>query len=69
MGRQPAAQFLVVEVGVQVGQDRPPGLEPLDPGQRLVDAEMARMRRVAQRVDDPDIEARQRRARSRPAGR
>ena len=32
------------------------GLDALDPGERVGDAEMARVRRVAQRIDDPQIE-------------
>ena len=61
MRRQLRAQRLVVEIGMQVGQDRALGLDALDPGERLGQAEMARMRRVAQRVDDPDVEPGQRR--------
>ena len=45
------------------------GFDALDPGERLGDAEVARMRPVAQRVDDPDVEAGELRQRSRPAGR
>ena len=60
-GGRLAAQRLVIEVGMQVGQDRALRLDPGDPGQRLVEIEMARMRRLAQRVDDPDVEAGQRR--------
>ena len=33
--RQFPPQRLVVEIGMQVGQDRPLRLQPLDPGQRL----------------------------------
>ena len=56
-----ARSVVVVEVGVQVGQDRAPRLEPLDPAQRLGQAEMAGVRPVAQRIDHPDIEAVERR--------
>ncbi len=44
-----------------------PRLQPVDPVERLRQREMARMRRVAQRIHDPDIEARQRRRRCHPA--
>src|SRR6266851_10347277 len=59
--RKLAAQGLVVEVGMQVGQDGALGPDALDPGQRIVDGEMARMRRIAQRVEDPDFEVAQHR--------
>ncbi len=36
MRRQVAAQRLVVEIRVQVRQDRPPGADPLDQGQSLI---------------------------------
>jgi len=65
MGRQLAAQNVVVEVEVHVGEDRPPGRKPLDPLERFGDREMARVRPVPQRVDDPDIEAFKRRNRFR----
>src|SRR6266545_3040903 len=32
-------------------------LHPRDPGQRFLDGEVARMRRIAQCIDDPDVEA------------
>ena len=41
----------------RLSPDRPGGLDPLDPGQRLIQAEMGRMRLVTQGVDDPDIDA------------
>jgi hypothetical protein len=41
---------------MHVGDDGPARLEAVDPGQRVVDAEMAGMRRIAQAVDDPEIE-------------
>ena len=56
-----AAQHLVIEIGVQIGQDGAARLEPLDPGERVVEREMARVRPVAQRIDDPDVEAGERR--------
>src|SRR5579862_8013272 len=61
MGRQSGAKLFVIEVGVQIGEDRAPWRDPLDPCQRLADREMSRMRRVAQRIDDPQIEPRERR--------
>ena len=56
MRRQLAAQYLVIEIGVHVGQDGAARLDALDPCQRVVEREMAWMRPVAQRVDDPEIE-------------
>src|SRR5262249_39206878 len=61
MRRQPPAQLVIVEVRMQIGQDRPPRLERLDQLERLVDAEVRRMRLVAERVDDPDIKVGERR--------
>src|SRR5579871_1035210 len=61
MGRQLAAQNVVVEVEVHVGEDRPPGRKPLDPLERFGDREMARVRLVAQSIDDPQINASERR--------
>ena len=57
MRRQARFQRLEVEVAVQIGEDRALRLQPFDPGQRLADAEMAGMRTIAQRIDDPQIEA------------
>ncbi len=42
---------------MQVRQDRAFRFDPADPLQRLIEMEMARMRRSAQRVDDPDVQA------------
>src|SRR5262245_45649053 len=61
MWRQPTAQLVIVEVRMQIGQDRPPRLECLDKLERLVDAEVRRMWLVAERVNDPDIEVGERR--------
>ena len=36
--------------------DRPARLHQVDPRQGLIDIGVGRMRRVAQRVDDPEIE-------------
>src|SRR5262245_48860054 len=55
MGRQLAAQFLVVEIGMKIGEDRAPRFDPRDPAERVLDTEMARMRLVTQRVHDPDL--------------
>src|ERR1700760_2290036 len=53
---QALPDHLVVEIGMHVGDDRAPRLEALDPGQRVAQAEMARMGRVTQAIDDPQIE-------------
>src|SRR5262245_9305054 len=45
---------------MEIGQDRAPGIDAPDPGQRIIDAEMARMRAVAQRIHDPDFGPRER---------
>src|SRR5215469_4745265 len=58
--RQRAAQDLVVEVEMQVRQDGAFGRNTLDPSKRFVDGEMARVALVAQCIDDPEIEARER---------
>ena len=41
---------------MHVGDDGAARLEALDPGQRVVDAEMAGMAGIAQPVDDPELE-------------
>src|SRR4051812_37044641 len=51
----------VVEVDMHVGQDGALRFQPLDPGERFGQAEMARMRYRAQGIDDPQIEIAQRR--------
>src|SRR5262245_58956124 len=56
MRRQPPAQLVVVEIRMQIGQDRPPRLQRRDQLERLVDRQMGRMRPVAQRIDNPDVE-------------
>ena len=61
MGRQLAAQLVVVEIGVEVGEDRAAGLDPRDPHERILDTEMAGMGPVAQRVHDPNRGTRERR--------
>src|SRR5580700_828453 len=61
IGRQLRIELLVIEIGVQIGQDGAPRLEAADPLQCIVEREMARVRPIAQRVDDPDVEAGQRR--------
>ena len=50
---------LVIEVDVKVGQNRPLGLYFRDHGKGFVDGKMAGMGCIAQRIDDPDIEARE----------
>src|SRR5579871_5005324 len=42
---------------MHVGDDRALWLEALDPRQSVTDAEMARMGRITQAVDDPQIKA------------
>src|SRR4051794_16931083 len=51
---------LVVDIGRHVGDDGALRPEAFDPGQRVVDAEMAGMASVAQAIDDPEIEILQR---------
>ena len=46
---------------MHVGDDGAAGLEAVDPGQRVVDAEVAGMRRKAKPVNDPEIELFQKR--------
>src|SRR5262245_28364875 len=58
--RELRPQLVVVEIGMEIGQDRAPGLDPFDPAQRIVDTEMAGMRAVAQRIHDPDFGPRER---------
>src|SRR5262245_13896647 len=59
--RQLRAQGRIVHVGMKIGQNCTPGLDPRDPFQCLVEIEMARVWALAQRVDDPDLESRKRR--------
>src|SRR2546423_10935228 len=54
--RKLGADGLVVDIGMQVGQDRAFRSDPLDPPQRVGDREMTGMRRIAQRVENPDLE-------------
>jgi len=61
MGRQLTAQLGIIEIGVQIGQNRAAGFDPCDPGERIVDAEVARVRPVAQRIHDPDLDTGKRR--------
>ena len=61
MGGSRLAQLVVVQVRMQIGQDRPPRPELLDQRERFVDAQMAGMRFVTQGVDDPDVEVGERR--------
>src|SRR6266404_8499078 len=55
--RQPLAQLVEVEVGMEIGQDSSFGAQALNPGQAFLDAKMARMRLVTRRIDDPDVQA------------
>src|SRR5262249_47636059 len=50
-------ELCIIEIGVHVGEDGALRPDARDPLQRLVDAQMGRVRLVAQRVHDPDIEA------------
>ncbi len=61
--RQLGLQGRVVEVDVQVGQDRPARLQALDPLERPRQMRMRRMRPITQGVHDPDVEPRERRER------
>ena len=58
VGRQARAERVVVEVGVQIGEDRLRRRHAGDPAEGVANREVARMRRVAQRVDDPEVQAR-----------
>jgi hypothetical protein len=53
---QALPQHLVVQIGMHVGDDGALRLEAIDPGQRVADAEMAGMVRIAQAVDNPEVE-------------
>ena len=54
--RQAAPQVPVVELVVHVGQHRPARAELRDPGERLLEVGVARMRAFAQAVDQPDVD-------------
>src|SRR5579859_2621992 len=56
LGRQLAAQMVVVEISVQVREDGAARLEALDPGERVADREVARVWAVTQRIDNPHVE-------------
>jgi len=56
MDWQLAAEHVVIEIGVEIGKDRAPRLDALDPAQRVTDREMTWMRGVAKGVEDPDVE-------------
>ena len=60
MGWQLVAQGLIVHIGVHIGQHGAFWGEFFDPLQRFCQAKMRRMRRYAQRIDNPDIEIAQR---------
>ena len=53
--RQVAGKGRVIEFARHVRQDRALRLQAFNPGQRLLDAEMALVPRVAQRIDDPNV--------------
>src|ERR1700688_2700346 len=54
--RKLAAQDLVVDVGMQVGQGGALRPDAVDPDQRILDGKMTGMRRIAQRIENPDFE-------------
>src|SRR5690606_27188227 len=54
---QTRLELVVIELVVHVGQDRVPGLDALDPGERLLEMSMGRVRPLAQAVDQPDLDA------------
>ena len=58
-----SAQTVVVEVDMEMGEDRTLRLQSFDPFKRLLDAKMTRMRNAAQRIHDPHVEALERRNR------
>lgn len=53
---QIAFQPVEIEIGVQIGQDGVLRPEFADPFQRFGQGKMARMRRIAQRIDNPEVE-------------
>ena len=61
MRRQACLQGFVIEIGVQIGQHGPFRVDAFDPAQGVVEAEMAGVRPVPQRVHDPDVEVGKRR--------
>jgi hypothetical protein len=57
MGRQLAAQLVVVEIGVEVGEDRAARLDPRDPRERILDT------RIKTEIEKVDTVARNQRYR------
>src|SRR5205085_1003217 len=55
--RQLRIRLRVAEIVADVREVRPLGAQPLRDGDRLVDAEMRRVRAVAQRIEDHDADA------------
>src|ERR1700676_2994765 len=53
MDRQSAAQHLVIEVGVQIGQDGAPGFYAFDPAKRVLERKVTRVRPIAQAIAIP----------------
>src|SRR5262245_16470970 len=53
------AQLRKIEIAVHVGEDRAFGLDAVDPLQRQIEMEMARMRPIPQRVYDPQLDSMQ----------
>src|SRR5579875_3818609 len=56
MGRQLAFQPVEIEIRMKIGQDRVLRAKMVDPSECFGDREMARMRRVAQGIDNPEVE-------------
>ena len=54
--RELRPQPIKVEVGMEISEDCPSGLNPLYPGERIIYAEMAGMRAITQSVHYPHIE-------------
>ncbi len=58
-GRQALRKRVIVQIDVHVGQDGAPGLHPGDPFEGPVHVGVGGMRRIAQRIDDPDVQIRE----------
>ena len=53
----------IIEIDMQVREDRAPGFHPCDPGERRFDIGVRGMGRVAKRVENPAVESFKRRER------
>src|SRR5690554_489149 len=56
IGWQHCLERPVIEIDMKIGDDRMSRPQALDPAERILQREMARMRARTQRVDDPDAE-------------